>query len=233
MSLATSKMAKRFEKRNRRLHGLAEIEEEVDLFSRTRKWRTSRLRPRFLILRVDIKNFRRRLNLIPRESEHSVKQRKKNDPDATTSGAISTPALEGVPDLFPQLGEQSPDLTLTHPATGEKTGPTTTNGDLEAQRPAPTKRHQLREDDSDDDSDDDDDDDDDQDEHAFDHPSTYIQQTWIWVPKDPLGLSDMLVYDMKKIGVDASDKGATIDDRGVVEASRGPPDEDWSGGQDN
>jgi hypothetical protein len=186
--------------------------------------------------------------LIPQESERSIKtikRRKTAEPTATTSGAITTPALEGVPDLFPQLDEHSPEIDLTHPATGEKVavGPSATapekqaamvekpgppvNGDLEAQR-----HRVIREDDSDD-SDDEDDDNEDTDEHAFDHPATYVEQTWVWVPKDPLGLSDMLVYDMKKAGVEASDKGASIDDRGVVEASRGPPDENWEGGQDD
>lgn len=37
MSLATKKMAKRFEKRTRKLQGLAEVEEEIDLFSRQRE----------------------------------------------------------------------------------------------------------------------------------------------------------------------------------------------------
>lgn len=79
---------------------------------------------------------------------------------------------------------------------------------------------------------DDDDDEEDDDDHAFDHPSTYVNQVWIWIPKDTLGLSELLVRDLKAVGVDASDVGANMDEQGVVEVSRNPPDEDWSGGHD-
>lgn len=72
----------------------------------------------------------------------------------------------------------------------------------------------------------------DEDEHAFDHPSTYVDQPWIWVPKDSLGLSEMLISDLKLVGVDASNVGAEMDEKGIVEVSRNPPDEDWSGGHD-
>lgn len=69
-------------------------------------------------------------------------------------------------------------------------------------------------------------------DHAFDHPSTYIDQPWIWLPKDSLGLSELLVSELKEAGVDASDIGAAMDEEGVVEVSRNPPDEEWSGGHD-
>lgn len=82
------------------------------------------------------------------------------------------------------------------------------------------------------DSDDSSDDDDDADLHAFDHPSTYVSQPWIWLPKDTLGLSGVLVEDLKQSGVDASDIGSSMDEKGVVEVKRNPPDEDWSGGHD-
>ncbi|KAG7442521.1 uncharacterized protein BT62DRAFT_824455, partial [Guyanagaster necrorhizus] len=72
----------------------------------------------------------------------------------------------------------------------------------------------------------------DQDEHAFDHPSTYVEQPWIWIPHDVLGLSKVLVDDLKKAGVEASDAGAMMDRKGVVEVTRNPPDEDWAGGHD-
>ncbi|KAF7306002.1 hypothetical protein HMN09_00754700 [Mycena chlorophos] len=68
------------------------------------------------------------------------------------------------------------------------------------------------------------------DENAFDHPSTYQAQPWIWLPKDRLGLSRMLVGDLEAVGVSASDDGAIMDQRGVVEVTRNPPDEDWIGG---
>ena len=69
-------------------------------------------------------------------------------------------------------------------------------------------------------------------DHAFDHPSTYVNQPWIWLPKDSLGLSELLVSELKEAGIDASDVGATMDEEGVVEVSRNPPDEEWSGGHD-
>ena len=69
-------------------------------------------------------------------------------------------------------------------------------------------------------------------DHTFDHPSAYVEQSWIWIPKDPLGLSEYLVNDLKAVGVDASDVGANMDDKGIVEVTRNPPDEDWGGGHD-
>ncbi|KAJ7680638.1 DUF221 family protein [Mycena polygramma] len=71
-----------------------------------------------------------------------------------------------------------------------------------------------------------------QDDHAFDHPSTYIEQPWIWLPKDRLGLSQLLVDDLHAVGVDASDLGAVMDEKGIVEVTRNPPDEEWDGGHD-
>lgn len=84
----------------------------------------------------------------------------------------------------------------------------------------------------DDGDDDDDDEEDDHDEHAFDHPSTYIDQPWIWLPRDQLGLSELLANDLKAAGVDASDVGASMDKKGIVEVTRNPPDEEWRGGHD-
>ena len=68
--------------------------------------------------------------------------------------------------------------------------------------------------------------------HGFDHPSTYTSQPWIWIPKDGLGLSGLFVRELRAAGVDASDDGAVMDDKGLVEVNRGPPDEDWAGGRD-
>jgi len=76
-------------------------------------------------------------------------------------------------------------------------------------------------------------DEEDENDHAFDHPSTYVDQPWIWLPKDPLGLSEVLVSELKAAGVDASDVGAIMDKKGVVEVTRNPPDEEWRGGQDS
>jgi calcium permeable stress-gated cation channel len=70
------------------------------------------------------------------------------------------------------------------------------------------------------------------DTHGFDHPSTYEPQHWIWLPKDPLGLSRVLLGELHGAGVEASDEGAEMDEKGNVEVYRGPPDQDWSGGHD-
>ena len=68
--------------------------------------------------------------------------------------------------------------------------------------------------------------------HGFDHPSTYAPQPWVWVPRDPFGLSGVLVRGFRAAGVEASDEGAVMDEKGTVEVYRSPPDEDWSGGHD-
>ncbi|EKM57367.1 uncharacterized protein PHACADRAFT_194921 [Phanerochaete carnosa HHB-10118-sp] len=74
--------------------------------------------------------------------------------------------------------------------------------------------------------------DEDFDAHGFDHPSTYEEQPWIWVPKDALGLSEVFVREYRTLGVEASDEGAVMDERGNVEVNRSPPDEEWHGGHD-
>ena len=70
------------------------------------------------------------------------------------------------------------------------------------------------------------------DAHAFDHPALSEPQPWIWVPRDPLGLSGLLVSELTSAGVEASDVGAVMSEKGVVDVSRGPPDEEWNGGND-
>lgn len=68
--------------------------------------------------------------------------------------------------------------------------------------------------------------------HGFDHPSTYAEQPCVWVPRDPLGLSGVIVREYRAAGVEVSDEGALMDAKGNVEVNRGPPDEDWVGGYD-
>ncbi|KAB5591080.1 hypothetical protein CTheo_5492 [Ceratobasidium theobromae] len=75
-------------------------------------------------------------------------------------------------------------------------------------------------------------DDSDLDEFAFDHPNTYKEAPWIWLAEDKLGISKVLLQELHKAKVEASDLGATMDKKGVVEVNRGPPDEAWSGGLD-
>lgn len=68
--------------------------------------------------------------------------------------------------------------------------------------------------------------------HGFDHPSTYEPQRWVWLPRDPYGLSTVLLGELRRAGVEASDEGAKMDEQGNVEVYRSPPDEEWSGGHD-
>lgn len=70
-------------------------------------------------------------------------------------------------------------------------------------------------------------------DHAFDHPSTYQDQVWIWVPQDTLGFSEIIVEDLKAAKVEASSLGASMDGKGTVEVTRNPPDEEWAGGHDS
>lgn len=68
--------------------------------------------------------------------------------------------------------------------------------------------------------------------HGFDHPSTYEHQPWVWLPRDSLGISSVLVREFQAAGVETSDEGAVMDEKGTVEVTRNPPDEDWEGGHD-
>lgn len=68
--------------------------------------------------------------------------------------------------------------------------------------------------------DDDEDEDVELEENAFNHPATYREQRWIWVPKDQLGLSASVVEDLRRAGVEASDLGASMGAEGQVKVSR-------------
>ena len=80
--------------------------------------------------------------------------------------------------------------------------------------------------------DDDSDLDDDLEDNAFNHPSMWEPQRFIWLPQWEAfpALSEELVKELMESKVDASDLGAVIDNGGNVKVMRGPPDEDWSGG---
>ncbi|CAE6462438.1 unnamed protein product [Rhizoctonia solani] len=75
-------------------------------------------------------------------------------------------------------------------------------------------------------------DDSDLDDFAFDHPNTYKDAPWIWIPKDTLGMSTVLLKELHAAKVEASDEGAEMDEKGLVIVSRNPPDEAWGGGLD-
>ncbi|QRW21263.1 tranport-associated late exocytosis protein [Rhizoctonia solani] len=69
-------------------------------------------------------------------------------------------------------------------------------------------------------------DDSDLDEFAFDHPNTYKDAPWIWIPQYGV------VKELHAAKVEASDEGAEMDEKGVVIVKRNPPEEAWSGGLD-
>ncbi|KAG8922564.1 hypothetical protein FRC02_011782 [Tulasnella sp. 418] len=129
---------------------------------------------------------------------------------------------------------QDNETTMSHTSAAplrrrESAGSTKSKGSgkMRFAPPAPALRVEQPDDDDGDSSDDDNED------HAFDHPSTYVDAPWIWIPKDDLGLSTYLVTELIESGVQASDIGAFIDKKGNVEVVRNPPDEEWSGGHDH
>jgi hypothetical protein len=63
-------------------------------------------------------------------------------------------------------------------------------------------------------------------EAAFTHPAAKTEQQTIWVPQDQLGLADEAVRDYRARGIKASARGTTLTDKGKVEISEGPPEED-------
>ncbi|KAL0946485.1 hypothetical protein HGRIS_012702 [Hohenbuehelia grisea] len=254
MSLATKKMAKRYEHNRKKRLGLAvEEDEEIDMFSR------DRLRS----VRRQIKSFPKALvsealDTIKGRPSHdqtrtshdgkSLKGKKKvevfdvpptNDETGAATG-VESHRLDGAPDLFRQPSHASSkkskksdksqkSKSTKHTASAEHLGsaPSKSSKD-KLPHFAPAAAAAIA-DDSDSDSDEEDDD---FDEHAFDHPSTYVEQAWIWVPKDALGLSAVLVEDYIAAGVHASHDGAKMNEKGEVDVDRNPPDEAWEGGHD-
>jgi hypothetical protein len=69
------------------------------------------------------------------------------------------------------------------------------------------------------------------DKHAFDHPATYEDYPTIWIPRDTRGLYEREVADTKSAGVDISTDGASMNEKGKVDISRGPPEEEWDESQ--
>lgn len=194
---------------------------------------------------ADMKNLRKRIKLLPKKLDNkldtlkakvldeldvpkpdpnpkpsaSASSSKPNFTSEETKGATTAIAMEGHPDLFRQDTRGS----VKSKKSGKSHKSQKSKEDIKIQFDAPAEAET---------DDEDDEDDDDPNDRAFDHPSVYKAQQWIWVPKDALGLSVVLVDDMKAAGVDASDTGAQMDEKGIVEVTRNPPDEDWSGGHD-
>lgn len=145
---------------------------------------------------------------------------------ASLKRAISEEYPEGYPDLFRHLSDSS---NHSAHAQQDKKEPDIASAPKPLpvdEHPAPPAAPVLEDFDSDSE------DEEDTDPHAFDHPSTYVEQPWIWIPRDELGLSEMLVKELTEAGVGASNRGTKMDEKGVVEVTRGPPDEEWSGGND-
>lgn len=57
-------------------------------------------------------------------------------------------------------------------------------------------------------------------EHAFDHPAAYDNLKPVWVPKDSFGLGDSAIRDLRSNGIDATDAGAEMNDKGSVTITR-------------
>ncbi|RDB24859.1 Uncharacterized protein RSN1 [Hypsizygus marmoreus] len=222
MSLATKKMAKRYEKEKQKDGGVI-VGEELDLFSRNQirsirkriKKTTKRLDDKLDDLKARVKGDDARDSDSHTENIHDEKQ---NSNVKVSTGTPPAP-LEGIPELF---RSRSGGSQTSKKSKGSKTS--TKAVDVPVFDPAAPAGVDLS---------DDSDEEDDSDIHAFDHPSTYVEQSWIWLPRDPLGLSQVLANDLKAVGVDASDVGAAMDEKGIVEVTRNPPDEEWSGGHDN
>ncbi|KAF8160922.1 DUF221 family protein [Crassisporium funariophilum] len=206
MSLATKKMAKRYSK----LEGTVGEEDKIDLFSRNR----------VRSIRRRIKSTSKRIDGKLDQLKAKVKAESGWSKDADEETRRNT-----------EFNGQDP---RPHEPTAETTAVATSSASKRSE--ASSKRVKLpvfdeaapAVEDSDSSADEQDEND-----HAFDHPSTYVDQTWIWLPKDPLGLSEFLASDFQVAGVDASDIGAVMDEKGVVEVTRNPPDEEWSGGHDS
>ncbi|KAG2015869.1 DUF221 family protein [Coprinopsis cinerea AmutBmut pab1-1] len=213
MSLATKKMAKKFEKEKRRRTGTMlpeDNEEELDLFSRSR-----------------IRSVRRRV----KKTVEEIKGRSSDDSAKAplADGAAEMAAVTSLEMLERHMGgelqrQKTNDSTHSqHSNHSNRSNRSDNKPKVVFDAPAPRVTMSDDSDDSDEEA---------ADDHAFDHPSTYQEQAWIWIPKDPLGLSEVLAKDLRSAGVDASDVGAFMDEHGVVEVRRNPPDEEWAGGHD-
>ncbi|KJA27716.1 hypothetical protein HYPSUDRAFT_62761 [Hypholoma sublateritium FD-334 SS-4] len=218
MSLATNKMARRYSKdKNRR--GETNIEEEeIDLFSKDRI-RSVRKRINASAKRLDEKLDAIKDKVIGDDKAdvlpQDVHRNRVRSDDALTTESQKTDGFDALVG-GPSQHSSSKKLSIE----SKEESKITSFPVFDPAAPAVE--------DSDSSSDEEEDDGD----HAFNHPSTYADQPWIWLPKDSLGLSELLVSELKEAGVDASNVGASMDEEGVVEVSRNPPDEEWSGGHD-
>lgn len=158
--------------------------------------------------------------------QHSTTSHASKSSSPQKTSAAPRP-LEGAPELF---REPSTKSHLSNSSENSKRSSEKHRRTRVFDPPAPAVRRDQNEEDDDDDGSSDEEAY--NDDHAFDHPSTYVEQPWIWLPHDRLGFSTMFVEELKSVGVDASDVGAVMDEKGVVEVTRNPPDEEWTGGHD-
>ncbi|KAH9485237.1 hypothetical protein JR316_0002144 [Psilocybe cubensis] len=216
MSLATKKMASRYRRRAEK-KGITlddNSDNEMDLFRRDRI-RSVRRRIKATTKKLDGKLDQLKAK-VQRPSTDSHQTEEHKDVSLHDTVVAETPAN------INENNNGSQKLSRKNSSTSReerKSSPSLKLPTFDA--PAPAVKDSDTSEDEDDDN-----------EHAFDHPSTYVDQVWIWIPKDILGLSDFLVKDLREAGIEASDVGANMDAEGVVEVTRNPPDEDWSGGHD-
>ncbi|TFK25546.1 DUF221-domain-containing protein [Coprinopsis marcescibilis] len=207
MSLATKKMAKKFERQKKEKSSKGSDDDELDLFSRHR-------------IRSVRRRIKQKVNVIKGKGRDSEEKERRSSETAVIYGVD---ALHKQLELSRQPSGSSQKSEKSRKSTESRKKPKVT-----VDAPAPALTSPSSPDDTDNDSDEDA-----QDDHAFDHPSTYQEQAWIWIPKDVLGLSEVIAEDLRVSGVDASDLGAYMDEHGVVEVRRNPPDEEWTGGHDD
>ncbi|CUA72941.1 Phosphate metabolism protein 7 [Saccharomyces cerevisiae S288c] [Rhizoctonia solani] len=175
--------------------------------------------------------------LIRRKVNKKLKLPTKPKEDKDTGFAPPAPAAQPgpskLPDVAPQLS--TPKLLTrtntkdSHDSARSKRSnksKKTNQDELQIAPAAPAQKTSITGDDasSEDDSD--------LDDFAFDHPNTYKDAPWIWIPKDTLGISAVLLKELHAAKVEASDSGSKMDEKGLVTVSRSPPDEAWSGGLD-
>ncbi|KAI0340297.1 DUF221-domain-containing protein [Trametopsis cervina] len=238
MSLATKNLQERWE-RQRKLRKQSSTQndenaDELDLFSRDRFKSAVRRRIQAPVQKVvkdvqkevaKVANINPDMKTVDADVDHPVKPDIGNTAHASTSAhAVSNDVLNER--LQRPVAQRT--ASTRRRKSSSSSGPSDSSSDEdEGDTPqfapaAPREGNAVDEDDLDQDFD----------VHGFDHPSTYTSQPWIWVPKDELGVSTVIVRELRNDGVDASDEGSTMGPKGEVEVQRNPPDEDWAGGHD-
>ncbi|KZS87835.1 DUF221-domain-containing protein [Sistotremastrum niveocremeum HHB9708] len=209
ISLATKKLQEKFEKEQRQAYwGKEEKEEEiVDLFNRDHIKSVVRKRLKKL---DDVTK-----KALPGSSNaHSTSVNPSHTVEPSTSTSAPTIVVP-ITDLENNIDEHSENTKDSHDSSHDSDHPVIAPAAPRVEDPNVDEDY-----------------DEELEEHAFEHPATYANARWIWIPQDTLGFSKVLLEQFKAAGVEASDVGSTMDEKGVVECSRNPPDEDWSGGFD-